>query len=261
MRDLPQAAAIRADAPNLIAWSALRVEIDEFSIGRPAAGTVSLGIIGELTDFTSIRSREEEIFLRSETREDEPFSIGRDVAPRKQECQQRAADDRRRLADHSQRDRIETDARDRLTDIEADVRQRPGIARESEMRRKSRRKRNRFGMTDRDSSMLIHRKSPHVHRAVAITAEIEILPVWRPDRIPVEGTIIRQLNDRLFRIGGVRIDREQIALSARSEDRPVRDAIAVRRPVRLESVLRRADDVASGTGSNIDNLDRRDDRA
>src|SRR6266852_2420145 len=119
VRDLTQAAAIGPDAPNLIAWSALRVEVNEFPIGRPSAGTVSLGIIGELADFTAVRSSEEEVLLRSETREDEPFPVGRDVVPRKQECQQRATDDWCRLADHAKRYWIETNARDRFADVEA----------------------------------------------------------------------------------------------------------------------------------------------
>ena len=97
LRYLTQAAAIRPDAPDFIARAALRIEVNEFPVGRPAARTVSLRIVGQLPHFTPVGPCQKEVLLCSEIREDQPFPVGRGVAARKEERRHRAADDGFRL--------------------------------------------------------------------------------------------------------------------------------------------------------------------
>src|SRR5687767_11890249 len=88
----------------------------------------------------------------------------------------------------------------------------------------------------RFAALLIDAHAPQIHRAVAIAAEVKILTIGRPDRIPVHRRVIGHAYDRLARILRARIDGPEIALRRFTDDAPVRNASSVRRPARLHAV-------------------------
>src|SRR6185436_11345881 len=79
---------------------------------------------------------------------------------------------------------------------------------------------------------LVHGDAPEIERSVAVAAEVEVLPIRRPDRVPVKGRIRRDADERLLRLRRIGIDRPEIALAA-GGDAPEGDALPVRRPARL----------------------------
>ena len=52
----------------------------------------------------------------------------------------------------------------------------------------------------------------------------------------------------------MRIDCAEIALSAAADDGPVRDPIAVRGPIRLNTVMRKVDNLTLSSRSHIDHI-------
>src|SRR5207244_5046697 len=79
--------------------------------------------------------------------------------------------------------------------------------------------------------VLVDGDPPEVHDAAAVAREVEVASVRRPDRVPVDGRILRD-GDRVTAGGG---HRPYVAL-ARGEASPVRDPVTVRRPLRLRRV-------------------------
>ena len=109
--------------------------------------------------------------------------------------------------------------------------------------------RHRFGIPEDLAGLLVNRRPPEVHRAVAVAREVQVVTVGRPDGIPVHGGVIRD-RDRTAPRGTRGRDRPDVALTAAGRDRPVGDAMSVGGPVRLDRVSIR--DRAFRAGRDVD---------
>ena len=82
------------------------------------------------------------------------------------------------------------------------------------------------------ATFLVNGYPPQIQRSIAVASKVKGLPVWGPDRIPIERGIIRDANDRLIGMRVVWGDGPNITLPIVAGS-PERDSITVRRPARL----------------------------
>src|SRR4030095_13671034 len=90
------------------------------------------------------------------------------------------------------------------------------------------------------SRSLIDLYAPHIHFSIAVSREIQISAVGRPNRIPIAICIVCHFN-RLAALGR---DVPDISLPAQAHS-PVSDSMPVRRAARLHGIA--GDDLAATT--------------
>ncbi len=190
---LPRVAAVGPYRPGFVRAAAIRIEKNPPAVRRPARDAILERVVGELDGVVAVHRRHEQVLLRRRQVEHDPLAVGRDVrrahgppslghltaACRPPSPPPRRKPFRKRLAWFW------------LSSV-AKARRRP--SREMLMKPAHGTGTGTCSGAPRGAARsLVDRHPPDAHAAVAVAGEIDVPPVGRPHRIPVE---VRVVDDR-----------------------------------------------------------------
>ena len=148
--------------------------------------------------------------------------------------------------------RIERDAIERRAFLSGFKHQTASVTRQAERHTGARGRGDGFGRTGRLPGGRIDGHAPEIERAASAAAEVQVPPVSRPHRVPVDVRVVCDV------YGLTAVDRDgpevpRCAAAHAAAQAPEGNALAVRRPCRLHRVLR--SQLAAGSARQVDHRD------